>query len=56
MKAKTTASCGIRNRETSYIDAESIESTNAIVLTGFVHGRTESAILVHADDAPTGSA
>ena len=53
MKVESTAAVGIRNHDISDIDAELAETTNASILTDPVHDRTESAILVHADDAPT---
>lgn len=53
MKVESTAAVVVRNRETNHIDAVLAETTNASILTDPVHDRTESAILVHADDAPT---
>lgn len=41
-----TAIIGVRDRDRYKIDTEVVESTDARTLTGFVHERTEPAIMV----------
>ena len=50
---RCNSAAGVRDRDTNLVDAESIESAAAPMLTDFVHASVQTATLVYVEGAPT---